>query len=73
MKLKEICIHCGEGGTNDFVLGLSQLQERCMTDGYNSFPICTTCLAIGKKVVNGGKKDNIQAIKEKIAKVNAMK
>ena len=52
---------------------LPQLEEHCMTDGYNFFPICTTCLAIGKKVVKGGKNDNIQARKDKIAKVNAVK
>jgi len=61
LKLREICIHCGEGGSSDFLLSLPQLQEHCMTDGYNSFPICTACLAIGKKVVKGGKKDNMQA------------
>jgi len=44
-----------------------------MTDGYNSFSICTTCLDIGKKVVNGGKKDNMHAQKEKVAKLNAGK
>jgi len=39
-----------------------------MTDGYNPFPICTACLTIGKEVVKGGKKDNMQARKEKVAK-----
>jgi len=73
LKLREICIHCGEGGSSDFLLSLPQLQECCMTDGYNSFPICTACLAIGKKVVKEGKKENMQARKEKIAKVNAGK
>ena len=73
LKLREICIHCGEGGSSDFLLSLTQLQECCMTDGYNSFPICTACLVIGKKVVKGGKKDNMQARNDKIAKVNAVK
>jgi hypothetical protein len=44
-----------------------------MTDGYNSFPMCSACLAIGKKAGKGGNKDNMQARKEKIARVNAVK
>ena len=41
IKLKDICIHCGESGPEDFLLQLPQLQERCMTKGYKCFPICS--------------------------------
>ena len=49
LKLKPICIHCGEGGSSDFLYCLPELQERNMTDGYNCFPFCTACISSGKK------------------------
>ena len=68
IKLKDICIHCGEGRPEDFLLRLPQLQERCMTDGYKCFPICISCIDSGKKVVKSGKKNALQERAEKIAK-----
>ena len=73
MKLVDICIHCGEGGSTDFLLCESELRERSMTDGYSCFPICTACLKSGKKVVKGGKKSAAQARIEKIAKSSTAK
>ena len=54
-------------GSESFLLRLPQLQERNMTGGYNCFPICVDCIASGKKVVKGRKKDEQQARKERIA------
>ena len=68
LKLKDICIHCGEKGAADFLFSLPQLQQKNMTDGYNCFPICVACLEKGKKVVKGNKKNAIQARKERDAR-----
>ena len=68
LKLKDICIHCGEKGAADFLFSLPQLQQKNMTDGYNCFPICVTRLEKGKKVVKGNKKNAIQARKERDAR-----
>ena len=35
LKLKDICVHCGEMGSKEFLLSLPEFQERCLTDGYN--------------------------------------
>ena len=57
-------------GSKDFLLCLPELQERCLTDGYNCRPICVTCMDNGKKVVRvkGGAKNQLQSRKEKAAK-----
>ena len=70
LKVKPACYHCGEMGDSSFVLGLDQLRERCLTDGYNCFPICVDCLKIGKKVVKGKGKNAMQARTESAAKSN---
>ena len=69
LKLIPICVHCGEEGSNSFVLGLPQLQERCMTGGYNCFPMCILCIDNGKKAVHTGRKNELQARNEQIARV----
>ena len=71
MKLKDICIHCGEMGTESFLLRMPQLRQKSMTKGYDCFPICTACIGMGKDVVKGAKKDAIQARNERIAIANA--
>ena len=68
LKLKDICSHCGEMGSSEFLLGTPELQKRSMTDGFKCFPICVDCLSIGKKPTHIGKKDAMQAKKEKTAK-----
>ena len=67
LKLKDICVHCGEMGAESFLLGLHQLRERNMTNGYKCLPICTACIGSGKKVVKTGSQDKLQARKEQIA------
>ena len=73
LKVKMICIHCGELGNdnNEFLLQMPQLQEKSMTGGYNCFPICVDCIAKGKKVVKGSKKSAVQARNERIAIASA--
>ena len=69
--MKDVCIHCGEQGGDDFLLKTPQLQSRSMTGGYKCFPICVYCLENGKKVVKmGGKKDASQERAERIAASN---
>ena len=47
-------------------MGLTKLQERCVTKGYDCFPICTECLDVKKKkVVTEGRQDVMQLRKEK--------
>jgi hypothetical protein len=71
LSLKDVCIHCGEQGGDDFLLKTPQLQSRSMTGGYKCFPICVYCLENGKKVVKmGGKKDASQERAERIAASN---
>ena len=60
-----MCIHCGEGGSNSYGLGLSELQVQCLTDGYICFPIRVTCIDGGNEM-----KNETQARKECIAKAN---
>ena len=67
LKLKDICFHCGEKGAEDFLFGLQQLREKNMTGGYNSFPICVACIEKGKTPMKGGKKNELQARKERMA------
>jgi len=64
LKLKDICVHCGEIGKS--VLGLKELRERSLTDGFNRFPICLQCLKCGKKLERSTRtQDVVQARKEK--------
>ena len=55
LKLKDICYHCGAGGSNKFIMGMEQLKERCMTGEFYCFPVCTACLDKGKKVITKGR------------------
>lgn len=68
LKTKDVCYWCGALGSKDFLFGLTELQEKNMTDGYKCFPICQDCIACGKKPGTYGKPNAIQARKEKIAK-----
>ena len=47
---RDICVHCGEMESKDFLLSLPELQERCLTEGCNYYPICMACMQGGKKV-----------------------
>ena len=71
LKLPDVCYHCGNGGGKQFVLGTKELRERCLTGGYNCFPICVNCLDGGKKVVTRGRKNEMEARKEKERKAQA--
>ena len=54
-----------------FVLGTNELRERCLTGGYNCFPICVDCLDGGNKVVTRGRKNEMDTWKEKEKKAKA--
>ena len=70
MKLKDVYVHCGEMGSNEFLLSLPELQERCLTKGGNCHPICVTCMQGGKKVVRvkNATQNKMQSRKESLAK-----
>ena len=40
LKVKDVCIHCGEEGSNDFLLCQEQLESCNLTAGRQCFPIC---------------------------------
>ena len=40
VKLKKICVHCGEESKEGFLLDTDQLKKRCLTKGYKCCPIC---------------------------------
>ena len=66
VKFDNICIHCGDLGSRTYLLNTEQLQQRCMSDGYQCFSIYVTCLHNNKNInVHKGKKNQIQAKKEK--------
>ena len=65
LKLKDLCIHCGEMGGEGFLLDTDQLKERCLSKGYNCYPICVSCLDDGKKVEHNGPQNKLEARKEK--------
>ena len=73
LKLPDVCYHCGAGGDKQFVLRTEELRERGLSGGYNCFPICVACLRGGKKVVTKGRKNEMQARKEKAMKAKAAK
>ncbi len=73
LKLKPICVHCGEsesGAAGSFLLEQQQLRERNLTGGYKCSPICIMCLQSGKKIIHGRVKDNVEARAER-ARANA--
>ena len=69
LRLQDICVHCGEmedkGSAGSFLLGQTQLEERCLTGGYKCRPICIDCLEMKRKVIPFGKKDESKAREEK--------
>ena len=50
IKLKDICIHCGEFSPVDrnFLLTTEALRKQSKTDGYQCYQICVDCLKGGK-------------------------
>ncbi len=68
LKLKSCCIHCCQFGTKIFVLGLRELRECYLKDGYNCYPISVEDIRNGNKPIRGGKKNEIQVRKKWIAK-----
>ena len=56
LKLPDICIHCAEGGSTDFLFGQVDLEERGKTGGRQCYPICTLFLNAGNIVVTYPKK-----------------
>ena len=65
MKLSPICIHCGEGGTKEFLFGQEELEACNKTGGRWCYPICIVCTDAGKKVVFYSKKKTVQSQKRK--------
>ncbi len=65
LKLKSICFHCGAEAPLSYLLCMDQLREECMTGGFSCLPICRDCLGKGKKVETIGKKNMLEARKEK--------
>ena len=64
LKTDPCCYYCGVEGSS--VLGLTKLQERCVTKGYNCFPTCIKCLDVKKrKAVTKGRQNVMQVRKEK--------
>ena len=51
LKLPDIYIHFGEGGSKDFFLGQTGLEERKKTGANKCYPIFIMCLEAGKKVI----------------------
>ena len=65
LRLKDVCVHCGSLGAPDFLFGLKELREKCLTGGYRCLPICKHCLGSGKKIIQKGRKSATQERKEK--------
>ena len=67
LKFADVCIHCGEIGSTDFLLRQGELEQRNKTDGKQCYPICTPCLDAGKKIMTYPKKKTRQSQKRKEA------
>ena len=65
VKLDDICIHCGNGGSSDYLLRQSELLKLNKTGGKECYPICKPCLEEGKRVVVYPKKKTKQTQKRK--------
>ena len=65
VKLDDICIHCGNGGSSDYLLRQSELLKLNKTVGKECYPICKPCLKEGKRVVVYPKKKTKQTQKRK--------
>ena len=70
LKLPDICIYCGESGSNEFLLRQEELEERNKTGGRKCYPICILCLEAGNKVVMYPKKKTNQSRKRKETAAN---
>ena len=70
LKLVDICIHCGDEGSCEYLFGQTELEEQNKTDGKQCYPICKLCLDEGKKVVAYPKKKTNQTQKRKEATAN---
>ena len=55
------------------MLQMEEFRERALSGGYNYFSICVNCLGSGKSVVTKGRKNEMQARKEKAMKAKAAK
>ena len=73
LKLRDICFHCGETGTDSFLLCQEQLEKRFATEGYKCLPTCVECFDSEKKATTTGTQDMQKKRKEKEAKAKAMK
>ena len=71
MKLVDICIHCGDEGSSEYLFGQPELEKKNKTGGKQCYPICKLCLDEGKPVVTYPKKKTNQSTKRK--EVNAIK
>ena len=65
LKLPDICIHCGEGGSNDFLFGQAELEAKGKTEGKRCYLICTLCLGKGKPYMKYQKKRRIKQRRER--------
>lgn len=52
-------------GSNEFLLQQPELEERCLTNGYQCYPICVGCLGADKKIETLGKKNELKARQER--------
>ena len=68
--MKDVCIHCGEEGSNDFLLRQEQLESRNLTGGRQCFPTCVDCIGKKKKMVFYPKKKTNNSQKRKEAQAN---
>ena len=65
LKLADICVHCGALRAPDFLFGLKELREKCLTGGYLCLPIYKHCLGSRQKIIQKGRKNATQERKEK--------
>ncbi|KAL7552225.1 hypothetical protein ACHAWF_016995 [Thalassiosira exigua] len=65
LKVDDVCIHCGEEGSDNFLLRQAQLEARNMTGGKQCFPICLDCVEMKKKVLCYPKKKTNKSQKRK--------
>ena len=65
LKLPDICIHCDQGGSTEFLFGQTELEEPGKTGGRQCYPSCTLCLNAGKTVATYLKKKTNDTKKRK--------
>ena len=70
LKLEDVCIHCGNGGTSAFLRCQPELEAENMTGGKLCYPICIDCIKEGKKPVQYTKKKINQTKKRKEVAAN---